>query len=125
TTTVLEPYGRRWAFVKPAEARFRNLHVLLLADSLAASDSTPGLAGDLRHDAFAEVLGNVLEQSVVRLLQLRIAVNLLHQSLAGPMLAFELLQLVEDKRALEALTRHGLDKGKVTGILTDECIDSG
>src|SRR3989440_12546604 len=67
------------------------------------------LAGDLRDHAFLLVFGQVLDQQVVGALQLRVAVNLLHDTFPDALLAVDFAHFVQDNRAFEAVAGHGLD----------------
>src|SRR2546426_4881926 len=60
------------------------------------------LAGDLGDHTFLLVFGQVLDQQVVGALQLRIAVNLLHDTFPDALLAVDFAHFVPAKRAVAA-----------------------
>src|SRR5207244_11975527 len=66
------------------------------------------LAGDLRDHAFLLVFGQVLDQQVVGALQLRIAVDLPHDTFPDALTAVDFAQFAQDTAAVETSARHGL-----------------
>ena len=73
----------------------------------------------MRDHAFFLVFGQVLDQQVVGALQLRIAVNLLHDAFPDALLAVDFAHFVQDNRAFETVAGHGLDVGPILGVFFD------
>src|SRR5947207_6572199 len=77
------------------------------------------MAGDLSDHAFFWFYGQYLDQQVVGALQLRIAVDLLHDTFPDTLLAVDFAHFVQDNRAFETVAGHGLDVGPIFGVFFD------
>jgi hypothetical protein len=73
----------------------------------------------LRDDVLLLVLGEVLHEKIIGALHLRVAVDLLQNAFAHPLLPVEFTHFVQDDGALQALAGHGLDVSPILGVVLD------
>ena len=92
---------------------------------LRASDGSLCLSSDLQHDVFTLTFGDIFDDDLEGLFELRVLVDLLHETFAHALLSLEFLDFVENDGSFKSIAWHALDIGPVFWILTDVSIDLG
>jgi len=92
---------------------------------LCAGNGALFLPRHLGHDLLALVLGHVLDQNFVGLLEIGIGIDALHHAFAHTLLPFKLAHFVQDDGAFEPVAGHGLDVLPILGLLGNPIINFG